>query len=235
MRKNFTLIELLVVIAIIAILAALLLPALNRARATARTASCANNLHQFGKASFMYISDYNGWAPASYFKGVGYWYAMFKDYYGVTEKSFRCPSEAYYVYGLAGINYGINVLSFGASAEDTQKKIPQKSERISSFKRDSRLVMFTDTPPMSPDYTGKIRHTSGSPALFESTAPVAPVASATSWYPPYVRHENRANAVMFDGHVKLLTYNNMRYHRSDLYNPCVKQYTDSNLAIRNLD
>ncbi len=60
-KQCFTLIELLIVIAIIAILAAMLMPALSKARDKARTTQCVGNLRQIAATSLIYTSDYDGW------------------------------------------------------------------------------------------------------------------------------------------------------------------------------
>ena len=65
-QKSFTLIELLVVIAIIAILAAMLLPALQQARARGHQTHCANNLMSVGKAGLMYNDESGGFYPMLY-------------------------------------------------------------------------------------------------------------------------------------------------------------------------
>ena len=98
-RRAFTLIELLVVIAIIAILAALLLPALTKAKDRAKTISCNSSLRQWGLALQMYLTDNNdgiphdGMNPTTYNPGdsiqANAWFTLLPEY--VAEK----PLSAY--------------------------------------------------------------------------------------------------------------------------------------------
>ncbi len=127
-KRDFTLIELLVVIAIIAILAAMLLPALNQARETAKVSFCLNNLKQIGTDTQFYMDDSDGFVPmainTAYPSGSKVWYQMMQNagylmnycaymsnaYPSGNGTSLLCPGLAYYESDgtLGSYNYGFN-------------------------------------------------------------------------------------------------------------------------------
>lgn len=105
MRKSaFTLIELLVVIAIIAILAALLLPALQRARAAAISASCTSNLKQVRLAGTLYANDFGDWAAMSIMAGGDEWpwATVYGDVRSADGSGIQALSGLGYLSGVAG-------------------------------------------------------------------------------------------------------------------------------------
>jgi len=116
-RKRFTLIELLVVIGVIAILAALLLPAISAARATALQIGCGNNMKQLSLGFHMYANDWNGILPVtSSTATTNCWDMQIADYVGYDHSSsnraswgpplFHCPAGKIYSANKSGNSRG---------------------------------------------------------------------------------------------------------------------------------
>ena len=159
-RKVFSLIELLIVIVIIAILAAMLLPALNKARESARGTVCIGNLRQIHTAAVSYASDNKDWDPvytgkresctweyalSSY---LGFWKGDVNktdEHIKMQKTIYICPSHKPTASdssapGYYGRCYGINFY-FSTNPSYNSDGIGQKASKI---KYPSRLIYFAE-------------------------------------------------------------------------------------------
>ena len=180
-RSSFTLIELLIVVSIIAILAAMLLPALGKARQKAQAVNCRSRIKQSGMILILYSNDYKAWYPPAARDNISWAENLVNLSYSKNYNVLKCPVfPSIGNFNVFGMNIGPEEYN---ATDDVSKFYKITNENIS---RTSKIWLLGESCAKIWGWTEYMQvHAIGN-------------AVGTS-YPLHLRHSNRTNLFFADG------------------------------------